>query len=375
MNKPREVVTTPLPTLSASGHRAAPAEPADPDARTLRELGAAKGILVGAALQPGPLRDEPAYAEIAGREFSLLSPEGSFLITSMHTPEDPFSLSGDLSGLDAQVDFAFARGAEVQAFHLVWFLEASWAPWLNDIPQDRRREFIARRVQDVMTRYKGKVAVYNVVNEAFEKDGTLRGATSEDTVNWLYEPDPEEPYGYIEHSFKKAREADPDAKLFYNDFGLEYAGPKWDAVLKMVTDFRTRGVPLDGVGFQGHLNMKWGPLPDPAELGAHMAQLAELGLEARVTEFDLGLETGDNEAYAGVSEAERLAIQARYYRDYLGVCLAAPNCTAFATWGFTDKYSWITLPEWDGSPAAKPLLYDEEYRPKPSYVSLKKALR
>ena len=362
-------ITLSLILLFAQG--ASQSGAADPP---LRELADDKDLLIGAALQADPLKNEAAYAELAAREFNLLFPEGSFLISEMHTAEDPYSLSNDLTDLDAQVDFAVENGAEVHAAHLVWFLEASWAPWLNDIPEERRREFIRKRIVDVMTRYDGKVNAYNVINEAFEKDGTLRGETSQDTDNWLYEENPEEPYGYIEYAFKEARKANPDAKLFYNDYGLEYDSPKWDAVLAMVEDFRARGVPIDGVGFQGHLNMKWGGLPPAGGLAEHMQQLDALGLEVRVTEFDVGIETGDNDAYADTTEAERLEIQAQHYRDYLNVCLEAPNCTTFAMWGFTDKYSWITLEEWGGSPAAKPLPYNTEYQPKSAYTALEETL-
>ena len=341
----------------------------------LRELAEDRDLLIGAALQADPLRNEPAYAEIAAREFNLLYPEGSFLISEMHTPEDPYSLSHDMTDLDTIVDFAVEHGAEIHASHLVWFLEASWAPWLGDaVPDERRKEFISKRIGDVMTRYKGKVNAYNVVNEAFEKDGTLRGETTDGLTNWLYQVDPGKPYDYIEYAFEEARKADPDAKLFYNDYGLEYPSEKWDAVLAMVTDFKERGVPIDGVGFQGHLNMKWGELPPTSGLAEHMAQLEELGVETRITEFDVGIELGDNDAYAGTTEAERLEIQAQTYRDYLNVCLEAPNCDTFAMWGFTDKYSWITEEEWGGSPAAKPLPYDVEYQPKASYGALQETL-
>ena len=89
----------------------------------------------------------------------------------------------------------------------------------------------------------------------------------------------------------------------------------------------------------------------------------------------MGIELGDNDAYADTTEAERLEIQAQYYADYLNVCVEAPNCTAFSMWGFTDNYSWITLEEWGGSPAAKPLLYDTEYETKASYDALQEVLR
>ena len=69
----------------------------------------------------------------------------------------------------------------------------------------------------------------------------MRGETTDGVTNWLYEVDPSKPYDYIEYAFEEARKVDPDAKLYYNDYGLEYPSPKWDAVLAMVTDFKERG--------------------------------------------------------------------------------------------------------------------------------------
>lgn len=341
---------------------------------TLRQLAEARDFLIGASTGYLPLINEPRYRELAATEFNLLSPGGAFLISEMHDGNAPFRLSEALPKLDAQVDFALEHGAQVQSFHLIWFLEASWAPWLNDLG-GRRREFISARIRDVMTLYEGKVGSYNVVNEAFEKDGTLRGEVSQETDNWLYEGETAERYGYIEYAFREARKADPNAKLYYNDYGTEYDGPKWDAVLEMVRYFKETGVPIDGVGFQTHLNMKWGRLPKPAELAEHMVQLDALGLATRVTEFDIGIDPRNNDVYAAYSEAERLKIQAQTYKGFLQVCLDAPNCDAFQMWGIGDVNSWFSDPAWDGTPAAKPLIHDDLYKPKQAYVALREALQ
>jgi endo-1,4-beta-xylanase len=182
-------------------------------------------------------------------------------------------------------------------------------------------------------------------------------------TNWLA------PFGkdYIEFSFREARKADPSAKLFYNDFALEYGGPKWEAVLSLVKDLKSKGL-IDGVGFQGHLGLSWG-LPDPAVLASQFRQLRNLGLEVRITEFDVVI------AGAAGSEQERLAMQAQAYKDFLNVCLAAPNCKAFHMWGFSDKHSWMTDGDNGGDgPDNAPLIYDANYQPKPAYYALKDAL-
>jgi endo-1,4-beta-xylanase len=333
----------------------------------LRDLAYARGILLGGGIESyTPLSNDATFRAVARREFNLLSPEGAFSINDTHSNQAPYNLLATLPKLDAQVDFALENGAQVQVFHLVWFLESGWATWLNDIPVNQRWPFIQKHIRDLMARYKGKALYYNVVNEAFDDDGKVRGSALEDRpgTNWLA------PLGksYIEKSFREARLADPTAKLFYNDYNLEFDSPKWNAVLAMVKDFKARGVPIDGVGFQGHLDLS--NMPDPAVLGEHFRQLYNLGVEVRITEFDLSI--------AGVpgSEQTRLARQAQSYKDFLNVCLGAPNCTAFQMWGFSDKYSWKRTVEINGVDVlAKPLIFDESYRRKPSYYGLRDALR
>jgi endo-1,4-beta-xylanase len=338
-----------------------------PDNAPLRDLADARGIAIGGALRPEPLSSETTYQDIAKREFNFLSPEGNFLIPATHVEQDPFNVRQDLGELDSQINFALQNGAQVQAFHLVWYADSIWSRWLNNVPVEQRWYLIQERIHQLMTRYKGKVASYNVVNEAFDEQGKVREGpfyfnnTLEN--NWLSDLGG----GYIEYSFREARKVDPTAKLFYNDYGLETDGPKWDAVLAMVKDFKARGVPIDGVGFQTHLNLQYG-VPDPAILASHFRELQKLGVEVRITEFDLGI------ANASGTEQERLAQQAAYYKSFLNVCLAAPNCTAFHMWGFTDKHSWITSPDWGQTPANKPLIFDTNYQKKPSYYSLRDAL-
>jgi endo-1,4-beta-xylanase len=337
-----------------------------PDNTPLRELAFARGIAIGGALLAEPLANETLYRNTAKREFNFMSPENNFLITTMHGAQDPFNLRQDLTDLDNQVNFARQNGAQVQAFHLVWYLESVWATWLNDLTVNERWYFIQERIKDTMTRYKGKVRTYNVVNEAFDNNGKVRSGPfdfdGELRNNWLSDLGS----GYIEYSFREARKADPTAKLFYNDYGLEWDGLKWDAVLNMVKDFKTRGVPIDGVGFQAHLGLS-GP-PDPAVLASHFRALQKLGVEVRITEFDFAIQDAPG------TEQERLDAQAEYYKAFLNVCLAAPNCTAFHMWGFTDKHSWITDPGWGGSPANKPLIFDTNYQKKPAYYALRGAL-
>jgi endo-1,4-beta-xylanase len=348
-----------------------------PATAPLRDLAYARGIVIGGALDPRPLAAEALYRDTAKREFNFMSPEGEFSIYETHSDQPPYAMFAALPELDAQVNFALQNGAQVQAFHLAWYRDSLWTTWLNDIPASQRWAFLQQHIRDLMTRYKGKARYWNVVNEAFDDDGSVRGSKIDldpqtgqfAGENWLA------PLGrdYIENSFREARLADPTARLFYNDYNLEYndensnTSAKWEAVLAMVKDFKARGVPINGVGFQGHHNLQYG-IPDPTLLAERFRQLQRLGLEVRITEFDLGIQNAPG------TEAERLAKQAESYKAFLNVCLAAPNCTAFHTWGFTDKYSWVANLNADGTSANQPLIFDTNYRPKPSYYALRDAL-
>lgn len=345
----------------------------------LKDLAYARGIVIGGATEPNPLANDPLYKATAAREFNYLSPDGSFSIFDTHSDVAPYPMLSTLPKLDSQVNFARQNGADVQAFHLAWYRDSLWTTYLNDIPEAQRWAFLEKHITDLMTRYKGKAKYYNVVNEAFEEDGSIRGVKIDFNpqtgafagTNWLA------PLGkdYIEKSFRTAHLADPTARLVYNDYNLERndvdsaTSAKWEAVLAMVKDFKARGVPIHTIGFQGHHALRYG-MPDPAITAERFRLLKNLGIEVRITEFDIDI------AGAEGTVQERLALQASYYKAFLNVCLAAPNCTGFQSWGFTDKYTWLVDPNNpEASPESRPLMFDSSYNKKPAYYALQAALR
>jgi len=203
------------------------------------------------------------------------------------------------------------------------------------------------RIERCVKRFAGDIDIWDVVNEAVAGDGSLT-----DTI-WLRGIGPE----YIDMAFRWAHEADPDALLFYNDWGGEGQGPKCDAIHALVRDLWQRGVPIHGVGLQMHVGLD--ACPEPQDVAANMERLAALGLEVQITEMDVRIEMPATQ--------EKLDEQARVYRDMLQVCLSADNCTGFVLWGFTDSHSWI--PDFfQGCGAA--LIFDEAYDPKPGCNAL-----
>jgi endo-1,4-beta-xylanase len=140
--------------------------------------------------------------------------------------------------------------------------------------------------------------------------------------------------------------------------------PKSDRIYAMVRDFKDRGVPIAGVGFQMHLGLH----PEVTSIAENIGRFTALGIQVHITEMDVALPI-DADGNATGTDLQR---QAEIYRQIAAACLSHPGCTAIQTWGFTDKYSWIGSHSKHTQGAA--LLFDQEYRAKPAYDSLRLAL-
>jgi endo-1,4-beta-xylanase len=203
------------------------------------------------------------------------------------------------------------------------------------------------------------VYAWDVVNEAFNADGSLRSTV------WADSPGIGLPgTAYIEQAFRGAHEADPKALLFYNDYDAEMMNAKSDAIFAMAKDFKARGVPIDGIGLQMHVKADENRWPSIEE---NIKRLVGLGLQVQITELDVRVPVGPS---GQVSDAD-LKREAEVYRKAAAVCLEFPQCTAIQVWGVTDKYSWIPH-EFPGQGAG--LLFDAQYRRKPAFSAVRDAL-
>ncbi len=319
-----------------------------PSSPSLRELAAQRGLLIGAAVSPGPLRCEPAFAQALAHEFNLLTTENAVKFGPVHPQPDRYFWDD----ADALVAFAQAHEMQVRGHTLVWHQQlAGWVEqktWTRDEMSAMLREHIFT----VVGRYRGRIAVWDVVNEALE-DGAGR---PRETV-WYKGIGPD----YLDLAFQWAHEADPDALLFYNDYNAEGMNRKSNAVYDLVKGMLERGVPIHGVGLQMHIEAA--RPPSWKQVGENMARLNALGLQVHITELDVRIE--------GQPTADKLRQQAEVYRDALQTCLDAPACTAFIMWGFTDRYSWVPG-FFQGSGAALP--FDADYQPKPAFEAMRNAL-
>jgi endo-1,4-beta-xylanase len=324
-------------------------------AQSLRELADKRGIRVGAAVDPGRLSEE-LYAATLAREFNQVEPENAMKFGSIQPTETGFNYGP----ADAIVAFAKAHHMAVRGHTLVWHKQNPGWIVRGTFTPEQLSAALQEHIRSLVGHYAGEVYAWDVVNEAFNDDGTLRSTIWRDTPGIGLAGT-----AYVEQAFRWAHEADPKALLFYNDYSAETVNAKSDAIYKMVQDFRARGVPISGVGLQMHLTARGIALD---RLETNIKRIGELGLQVQITEFDMRLPVDA----AGVATAEALAKQAEVYRDITTLCLKYPQCTAIQIWGFTDKYSWIPR-TYPGTGAG--LLFDPGYQAKSSYEAMKTALQ
>jgi endo-1,4-beta-xylanase len=316
---------------------------------SLRKVADKNNIKIGTAVNAYGFFKDKKYRNLIKEEFNAITLESELKFVSVHPQRERY----DFLIPDIMIDFALKNKIKVRGHTLVW--HDSLPDWIlnNQFSKEELEGILKNHIQTVVGHYKGKIYAWDVVNEAFNEDGTLR-----DNV-WLKGIGPE----YMELAFRWAHEADPDALLFYNDFHNDVLNAKSDAIYITLKDFKEKGVPINGVGFQSHISInEKRPYED---ISKNMERLSDIGLQVHITEMDVSIRENDNPI------VKRLEKQAKIYGDTLSVCLKHNNCSSFVVWGATDKYSWIPL--FTGK-EDQPLLFDNDYKPKYSYDALYKIL-
>jgi endo-1,4-beta-xylanase len=316
-------------------------------AAPLRTSATAKGLFVGAAVNMQPFRNEPIYNQTLSREFNLLVAENVFKFDAIHPSQAMFNFTDP----DALVAFAQANGMAIRGHTLVW--HSQLPGWLTsgNFTRDQVIAIMRDHIMTVVGRYRGKILAWDVVNEAIGDNGQLRPESF-----WMQKIGPE----YIAMAFQFARQADPDAILYYNDFEAEAGGTKSDGVFNLVSGLVNQGVPIGGVGWQMH---KVNPFRISSANHTNAVRIANLGLEISITEMDIRIQLP--------SDANELSQQALGFGDAITFCLTEPNCAAVVTWGFTDKFSWIPGVF---SGFGDGLIFDMNYQNKPAYTAMQTVL-
>lgn len=294
------------------------------------------------------MSDAVQYQEVARTEFNILTPENAMKWDATEPSQNTFTFSQ----ADQHVAWAQANGMRLHGHTLVWHSQLPGWVANGSWTSATLTNVMYNHIDTVMNHWDdGTIYVWDVVNEAFNEDGSRRSSVFQNVIG----------NSYIELAFRRARAADPQTKLIYNDYNIDTVNSKSTAVYNLLADFVNRGVPVDGVGFQMHLTS--GGL-DYNSLATNMQRFAALGLEIYITEMDVRFPTP-------ISQTD-LNNQATIYRNVTNRCLAQPACVALQTWGFTDKYSWV--PDvFSGQGDA--LIFDANYNAKPAYYALQSELQ
>ncbi|MGH9378106.1 MAG: endo-1,4-beta-xylanase [Terriglobia bacterium] len=323
-------------------------------AQSLRQEAEKIGLLVGTAVNPR-LFSNPAYSGTLGREFNMIEPENQMKWAAIEPSQGQFNFGPG----DEVVAFAKAHQMKVRGHNLLWAIyNPSWLKQGHFTPEELR-QIMKRHIQTEVRHYRGKVFAWDVVNEAIDKDGSVKQSV------WYDQPGiglAGKGTEYVAQAFRWAHETDPKALLFYNDYDAEGLNAKSDAIYAMVKDFKQRGVPIDGVGLQMHL-LDMNHLP--SNVAANIERLGKLGLQVHITEMDVALPI---DAEGQPANRAELAEQAKVYQQMAAICASHPACTAFQTWGFTDKYSWI--PGYTKGKKGAALIFNAAYEPKPAYRAI-----
>jgi endo-1,4-beta-xylanase len=324
-------------------------------AQTLRDLAAQRGIHMGAAADPS-FFTEAAYSDTLGSQFNQLEPENDMKFGPIHPGVDTYSFTR----ADALVSYAQSHNMAVRGHTLVWYQQNPI--WLTNggYTPAQLSAILLGHINTVVGRYAGQVYAWDVVNEAFNDDGTLRSSIWSDSPGIGLTGT-----AYIEQAFRWAHSADPHALLFYNDYSNASINAKSDAIYQMAQDFLARGVPLHGIGLQMHLTSD---NTDLSGIEPNIQRLTALGLQVQFTELDVRLPVDSS----GNATSAMLATQAQIYGQAVSICLKYPLCTAVQTWGFTDLHSWIPS-TYPGYGAA--LEFDANYQPKPAYYAIQTDLQ
>jgi endo-1,4-beta-xylanase len=345
-------------------------EPARPDASHSLQAKFGSKFVVGVALG-GRLPDDYSKDEqkLIIEQFGGVTPENCMKMTQIQPIEGQFHFEQ----ADALVAFAQAHKMQVVGHTLVWAKDDRTPAWVFlDGDKPASRELVLQRmktqIQTVVGRYRGKIASWDVVNEALDDSEPYFRPS-----NWQKIVGPE----FIAKAFEWTREADPDAILVYNDYNVELPA-KRAKLLRLIRELREQKVPLQAIGIQGHWEVDHVPMKEISDL---LDAMKELNLKIMVSELDLGVvprgrwwaeggkfrdEIARTNPLAGGCPPELLTRQAQQYADLFRLFRDRSDAIARVTfWDLHDGRSWLNTFPWNHD--EYPLLFDRDGKPKPAF--------
>ena len=353
------VATAVAAAITGSGIAGASSNSSD----SLRALASEVGLHVGTAVVPYDL-DHPDYAKIAAAQFSVVTPGNEMKWQVVEPTQGTY----DWSGGDRLVQFARQNHQLVRGHVLLWHNQLP--DWLTTgvangtISDAQLRDLLHKHITDEVTHFKGEIWQWDVANEFFTDANPSQLNPNDFWISHLGT-------GVIADAFRWAHEADPKALLFYNDYniaGEDGSNAKSDAAYAFVQQLVAQGVPISGVGDQGHLDTQYG---FPTKMTDDLRRFAGLGLKTAITEADVRTFVDGPTTQVPTDHLATFA-QPYEYSQMLQACLAVKQCISFTVWGFGDTDSWI--PSWFTNEGYANL-YDVDLTPKPVVADLQQDLK
>ena len=332
-----------------------------------------KGLFhVGAAINEDIiLGNDQKSQTIVSSEFNSITPENS--LKWMFLQPEPNRFNFEVA--DKYVELGLKNNMYIVGHALVWHSQLADFMQIVDAA-DEMQQYVTNHVNTVVSRYRGKIDAWDVVNEAFNEDGSLRKSVFYNNMG----------EDYIEAVFKLAQKADPQADLIYNDYNV-YKPKKRAGILKMVKKFKSNGVKIDGVGVQAHWDLK---SPSLYQIEQIILDVHAAGVPVSFTELDIsvlpnpwkmvGAEVTQNfsqfegdpkmSPYPNKLPTKVQKQLAKRYHDIFKLFVKHSDKISRVTfWGVMDKHSWLN--DWPIKGRTNyPLLFDRNYNPKPAYKSV-----
>jgi endo-1,4-beta-xylanase len=322
----------------------------NPPAGTDTSLKAFMPYPFGAAVNVSLMKNNANYRNLVTKEFSSLTAENAMKFSQIHPAENTYNWAD----ADYLVDYVVLNGKRVHGHTLIWHKNPP--SWVTNFTGDSTafENMFKNHIQTVVTHFKGKVKSWDVVNEAVDESGNLRT-----TSIWYQKLGP----NFIARAFQYAHQADPDALLFYNDYGHEYGPTKRTAIINLVNSLKNSGVPIHGIGMQFHTRYNM----TESNWASAITTAAATGLKVHISELDIALNPDNNQSLVYTTFLGDL--QAQKYKYIVAAYKAIPDAQKFGitTWNVTDADSWIpgeySRPDW-------PLPFDASYKRKPAYKAI-----
>lgn len=302
---------------------------------------------VGCTVIPESLSGNGNYRDVVTSEFSSMTAENAMKMKSIWKSRNEYYWDD----ADMLVNFAVNNGIRMHGHALIWY--KNYPDWLKDF-SGTREEWIAlmeEYIKTVVTRYKGKITSWDVVNEAINNDGT--GYRGDDDI-WYRNIGPE----YIDIAFRAAHEADPDVLLFYNDYGMEWGVTKRTKICDLVNELKAGGCPIHGIGIQMHTDIN----RSRDNIRNAIQSAYGCGVKVHISELDVDVnpETEEN-VVPGEDKLEKQKQIYRWIAEEMQELPADANY-GITTWGVYDGQTWI--------PDGYPLMFDKSFGKKPAYYGI-----